>query len=107
MEDQSEDKINKEGKDMVDMSKSITKKDLAGYVTQYEEKHGDMICPLCRTSLWGIPPRPDNPEFAAIITLPLPNTSGRGIWAYPLVCVECGYVASFATNHVSSKIRGE
>ncbi|ELI9009172.1 TPA: hypothetical protein ACNVSH_001566 [Klebsiella aerogenes] len=91
----------------VERSLSVTSKELSDYVGEYEAKHGDMVCPLCRSTVWAITGRRDSSEHAAILTVPIPLEAGRGMWVYPVICVECGYVATFSTNHVSAKIRGE
>lgn len=106
-----EEEKNKENQDIIDrenISKalSVTRKDFADYFTAYEEKYGELHCPLCKTSKWGIIPREDDKEFTAILTIPLPMVSGRGIWVYPLICSECGFVVHLAANHVASKIKG-
>ncbi|EPY5319844.1 TPA: hypothetical protein M2P23_002391 [Klebsiella variicola] len=107
MGNQTEDKKGEDNLDMVTMSLSVSRKELSEYLHKYEEKFGEMHCPLCKKTVWGILPREDSPDHAAIVTLPLPNFGGRGVWAYPIMCIECGYIASFATNHVAPKIRGE
>ncbi|EPK7664745.1 hypothetical protein MOV73_003765 [Raoultella ornithinolytica] len=88
-------------------SLSVTSEELSNYIGAYEETLGDMVCPLCRTSVWAITGRTDSTEHTAILTVPIPMVAGRGMWVYPIVCVECGFVAMFSTNHVSSRIRGE
>lgn len=84
---------------------SLLKKDFGNYFQKFEEQFGEMACPLCKKTVWGIPPRADDNNYPAIVTLPLPNTGGRGIWAYPVVCVECGFVATFAAYHIVNKIK--
>lgn len=91
----------------VERSLSITRSEFAAYFCKLEDEHGEMSCPLCRNTQWGIPPRTDNADYAAIVTLPLPNISGRGIWAFPVFCSKCGFIAQFSTNHVSRIIREE
>ncbi|HBW7357706.1 TPA: hypothetical protein NES34_001825 [Klebsiella pneumoniae] len=105
MENQNDEKMKEDNLDMITMSLSISRKEFAEYIHELEASYGEMQCPLCKKKVWGILPREDSPEHAAIVTLPLPNFGGRGVWAYPVMCMECGYIASFATNHVSHKIR--
>ncbi|WP_145055719.1 hypothetical protein [Mixta calida] len=85
---------------------SIQRKEFGEYFEKLEEKYGDIHCPMCKQTLWGVPPRFDSSDHAALVTLPLPNSSGRGVWAYPVVCVECGHISTFAAHHVSKVIRG-
>lgn len=85
---------------------SITKDDFAEFFTKYEKINGDLTCPLCKNSTWAISSREDSAEHIAIVTLPIPRNFGRGIWAFPIYCNECGYMVSFMANLVSSKIRG-
>lgn len=89
----------------VNLERSITRQEFGVYFNALEEKFGEMECPLCKKKLWGLPPRDDNQDYAALVTLPLPNSAGRGIWAYPVICVECGYIATFAAQHVAKKVR--
>lgn len=86
---------------------SITKHEFAKYFEEFESKCGELQCPMCRTSMWIVPSREDNPELMAILTMPIPMSNGRGMWIYPVYCKECGYVSSFASNHVAAKIRGK
>lgn len=88
-------------------SLSISRKEFKDYFNGLEEKFGEMVCPLCKTTAWGVPPRSDSNDHPAIVTLPLPNSTGMGLWAYPVVCMECGFIVNFATNHVSARIREE
>ncbi|AYN25740.1 hypothetical protein D8682_01310 [Buttiauxella sp. 3AFRM03] len=87
-------------------SMSVTREDFVEFFTKYEKKHGDLVCPLCQSSVWGLPSREDSPEHLAIVTLPIPFSPGRGMWAYPIICKECGYIVTFAANKVSAVIKG-
>jgi len=86
---------------------SITRHEFAKFFEDFESRCGELVCPMCRTSMWLVPSREDNPELMAILTLPLPLSSGRGMWVYPVFCKECGYLSNFASNHVAAKIRGK
>lgn len=88
-----------------DVQLSISREEFGNYFREMEEKFGEMECPLCKKTLWGLPPRDESQKHPAIITLPLPNSAGRGIWAYPVFCVECGYIATFVAQHVAKKIK--
>lgn len=107
MDSQPEDNESKQDHENTVRSLSIRRSEFGDYFCAIEARVGEMACPLCKNTVWGVPPRNDNVEYAAIVTIPLPNVAGRGIWAYPAVCVECGFIAAFASNHVSKKIRGE
>ncbi|WP_308537725.1 hypothetical protein [uncultured Kluyvera sp.] len=85
---------------------SVSRSEFHQYFLDFENKFGEMACPLCKKTLWGVPPREDSQDHPALITYPLPNSAGRGIWAFPVICMECGYIATFAANHVSGKIKG-
>lgn len=108
MDEKKKDKEIQDIKDRENVSKalSITRQDFGDYFTAYEEKFGELHCPLCQNSKWAIMPRDDDKQYTAILTIPLPMVSGRGMWVYPLICAECGYVVHFAANHVASKIKG-
>lgn len=105
MDNQLDEEKKKSGDGRISLELSISRDEFSNYFRVLEEKFGEMECPLCKKTLWGLPPRDDSQEHPALITLPLPNSAGRGIWAYPIFCVECGYIATFAAHHVAQKIK--
>ena len=107
MNDNNKNTRSPEEHEAVEKALSVTRADIAEYFTSFEKQHGDMLCPLFKTSLWAITPRIDSDEHAAIITLPLPNASGRGVWAYPIICSGCGYIIHLSASFVVGKIKGE
>lgn len=86
---------------------SITREEFAKYFEGVESKFGELECSMCKTSMWVVPSRDDDPDLMAVLTLPLPLSHGRGMWVYPVVCKECGYMTYFASSHVAAKIRGQ
>jgi len=86
---------------------SITRKEFVKYFEDVESKFGELECSMCKTSMWVVPSRDDDPDLMAVLTLPLPLSHGRGMWVYPVVCKECGFLAYFASSHVAAKIRGQ
>ena len=106
MDEENKDNAENLGESGITRALSILGEEFGNYFLELESKHGEMVCPLCRGTMWGIPPRFDSAELPAIVTLPLPNSAGRGIWAYPLICSGCGFIATFSAFEVSKKIRG-
>lgn len=99
-----EEKQRSSGSD-ASLQRSITREEFVNYFSAFEEKFGEMECPLCKNKEWGIAPRDDNQEYPALVTLPLPHSAGRGFWAFPVFCAECGYIATFSAHHVTKIIR--
>ncbi|HEI9850470.1 TPA: hypothetical protein SLN67_003533 [Serratia marcescens] len=93
-------------KKLLERAESVTHAELAEYFTSFEKKHGDLPCPLCKTSLWAMPPGNEDHFRPLLVTLPLPFSNGMGVWSYPIFCTNCGYTVLFNTNHVASKIKG-
>ncbi|MGF2440022.1 hypothetical protein [Enterobacter ludwigii] len=106
MDENKKDNVEKQDESNISRALSIRMEEFGDYFLSKENKHGEMVCPLCRGTVWGIPPRFDAIEHPALVTYPLPNSSGRGIWAYPLICSGCGFIATFSAFDVSKKIRG-
>jgi len=106
---EQESKEAKEAKDADRVSKaiSITKEELAEYFRKFEHDYGEFACPLCKHKTWVVTSRPDDADHPAILTFPIPLVHGRGMWVFPVICQECGFVASFAANKVALKIKGE
>ncbi|CNJ79015.1 Uncharacterised protein [Yersinia intermedia] len=84
---------------------SVRQKELVDYFESYEKKHGDLLCPLCKNTNWVIATRDKGDMGPLIITLPIPTMQGRGVWAFPLYCSDCGYMIMLNTSHVSLKIK--
>ncbi|CNI60443.1 MULTISPECIES: hypothetical protein [Yersinia] len=102
-----EEKLSEDSKDIeiVTAAISVRQKELVEYFEGYEKKHGDLLCPLCKNTNWTIATRGGEDVGPLIITLPIPTMQGRGVWAYPLYCTDCGYMIMLNTSHVSLKIK--
>lgn len=80
----------------------VTMKIFMEYIDNIEKKNGDIKCPACSGTLWGISHSETDPSKPAILTTPLPFSKGRGMWAFPLICSSCGFVITFEASKVVS-----
>lgn len=82
---------------------AVTPKMLADFLN---EKAPGVMCGYCGESEYFVPPDPEG-KTAAVVTAPVPHAKGVGVWAYMLVCPNCGHTAFFNAHVVSAKIVGD
>jgi len=90
----------------IELALSVSKADFVDYFTNFEAEFGELSCPLCKNTTWFISSRDEESALPTILTIPLPFSPGRGMWVFPLTCNKCGFVVTFDTNFVTSKIKG-
>lgn len=82
----------------------ITSDQILNYLSNLEKDSGAFHCPVCKCETWNLPSRYGSQDHPCIVTIPLPKVKGVGMWAFPIYCDECGFMALFNATTVSKKI---
>lgn len=85
-----------------ELSSKITAQQFVDYLNQ---KGPDVKCSFCGVGEYGVGPNPSG-SATALISTPVPDHSGIGVWFFPAACVECGYTILFNASVVTRAIMG-
>ena len=69
------------------------------------EAKKELPCTVCEGTLWDIPCSPNDETHPNVITLPMPFSPGFGVWAFHIVCAECGSMMFFEASKVVDALR--
>lgn len=75
------------------------------YLHTIEQQYGEMICPTCKGSLWNIPISPNDSEHPNVVTMPMPLNAGFGVWAFHIICDQCGNMRFFEAATTIDSLR--
>ena len=84
--------------------RDVTIKKFNAYVSKLEEKK-DFSCSVCGGTLWDVPCSPNDEDHPNVITLPMPFNPGFGVWAFHIICAECGSMMFFEASKVVDGLR--
>lgn len=65
--------------------------------------NADATCSFCKHGDYGIASDPRD-EYAPVVSTPVPNVKGLGMWLYSASCLNCGHTIFFHAPFVASKI---
>lgn len=83
-----------------DLSSKITVQQFVDYLNS---KGPDVKCSFCGVGEYGVSSNPSG-DATALISSPVPDHSGIGIWFFPAACIECGFTILFNAAMVTKAI---
>ncbi|WP_432323433.1 hypothetical protein [Yersinia enterocolitica] len=85
--------------------RKITLSLLKDYLHRIETKDGEIICPVCKGTLWDIPVSKNDEDQPNLVTFPMPFNPGFGVWSFPVSCNNCGDMKFFEASKVLLNIK--
>lgn len=101
----TESKEKKNLKSMPELAASVTIEDFDYYFKILSATNDKTKCPVCGSGEWVVPAARDDRSKPMIITLPIPQLKGKGIWHYSLICSNCAYTMFFNSGAVVRKLQ--
>lgn len=98
-------KAKKTTKTMPELAASITIEDFNSFFKMLEATSEKVACPVCGSRDWTAPASHEDKSKPMIVTLPIPQLKGKGIWHYSLICGNCAYTMFFNSGMVVRKLQ--
>ncbi|CNF30403.1 Uncharacterised protein [Yersinia nurmii] len=89
------------------LARKISLAQLSEFLQQFSTKNNVVFCPVCKKSDWILPVWDKDKTKPVIITQPLPDSDGVGMWLFPVICEHCTYTMHFSTPHIVKKLQAE
>ncbi|MGN2553798.1 hypothetical protein ACTFCE_11230, partial [Escherichia coli] len=82
--------------------KQVTVNDFGRYFNSIENYKNGIFCYICGGNDWDLHRSPDDKERPVIITFPIPDKDGMGVWAFYVMCKNCGGMHFINANKVAN-----
>lgn len=85
-------------KTLQDWAEEMTMDEFGEFFKSIQNRNNGMFCSACGSNEWDLHSNPDDRTKPAIITLPLPDKDGYGMWCFYLMCKNCGGIKLFSAS---------
>lgn len=83
----------------------VTMEMLMEHLEESQSKDPEFVCPVCHKSSFTVPVSSKDPTKPMIVTMPLPQSEGRGIWNFQIMCNICAHSMYFNTGKICSLLK--
>ncbi len=84
------------------IAKKVTVDDLGNYLLGVKNLKNGIFCYICGSNEWDLHRNPEDREKPVIVTLPLPDKEGLGVWVFYMMCKNCGGMHFINANKIAS-----
>lgn len=91
-------------KSMPELAMALDIEGLESYFNSLNANVDTVKCPVCKSVNWAVAVSHDDKKKPMIVTLPIPQLQGKGVWNYTLICDTCGYTMLFNCSSVVRKL---
>jgi len=84
------------------IAKKVTVDDLGDYLLSVKNNKNGIFCYICGGNNWDLHRNPDEKDKPVILTFPIPDRDGIGVWSFYMMCTNCGGMHFINANKVAT-----
>lgn len=86
------------------LAKKITVDDIANFMMGITNHKNGIFCSICGGNDWDIHLDQDDKTKPVIVSLPIPDKEGMGVWCFYLMCKNCGGMQLINANKIALSV---
>ncbi|MFQ6288185.1 hypothetical protein ACLMPM_22740 [Yersinia enterocolitica] len=96
---------NNELNDSSKLALEVTMDLLGDHFLSIKNNRNGIFCSVCGSNEWDLHPSPTDKNKPVIVTLPIPDADGIGVWVFYLICKNCGGMKFVNANKVVKSLQ--